>query len=74
MQRRKFMSEMHGLTDTEVETVCGGVSDLGKYITKAVDDAISAAIGGNSGNPGNPGTPGYYPMPAYGPPMKVVPL
>ena len=68
------MSEMRGLTDTEVETVCGGVSDLGKYITKAVDDAISAAIGGNSGNPGNPGTPGYYPMPAYGPPMKVVPL
>jgi len=50
------------------------VSDLGKYITKAVDDAISAAIGGNSGNPGNPGTPGYYPMPAYGPPMKVVPM
>ena len=41
------MSEMHELTDTEVETVCGGVADLGKYITKAVDDAISAAIGGN---------------------------
>ena len=36
------MSEMHGLTDTEVETVCGGVSDLGKYITKAVDEALSA--------------------------------
>jgi hypothetical protein len=69
--RREVMSEMHELTDTEVETVCGGVSDLGKYITKAVDDAISAAIGGN---PGNPGTPGYYPMPAYGPPTKVVPL
>jgi len=46
------MSEMRGLTDTEVETVCGGVSDLGKYITKAVDDAIGAAIGGNPGNPG----------------------
>ena len=62
------------LVDTELDAVCGGVSDLGKYITKAVDDAISAAIGGNSGNPGNPGTPGYYPMPAYGPPMKVVPM
>jgi hypothetical protein len=32
-----------------VETMSGGVSDLGKYITKAVDDAISAAIGGNTG-------------------------
>ena len=36
------MSEMHELTDTELESVCGGVSDLGKYITKAVDDAISS--------------------------------
>jgi hypothetical protein len=61
MQRRKVMSEMHELTDMEVETVCGGVSDLGKYITKAVDDAISAAIGGKPGN--GPG----YPLPAYSP-------
>jgi hypothetical protein len=66
--RRKVMSEMHELSDTEVETVCGGVADLGKYITKAVDDAISAVIGGNSGN-----APGY-PLPAYSPPTKVVPL
>jgi hypothetical protein len=28
MLRRKVMSEMHELADTEVETVCGGVSDL----------------------------------------------
>jgi hypothetical protein len=33
------------LTDTELDTVCGGISDLGKYITKAVDEALSAAIG-----------------------------
>ena len=39
------MRELHELTDTEVEMVCGGVSDLGKYITKAVDDAISAPAG-----------------------------
>jgi hypothetical protein len=39
------MSEMHELTDTDVESVCGGVSDLGKCITKAVDDAISAPAG-----------------------------
>ena len=59
------MIEVRELTDTEVETVCGGVSDLGKYITKAVDDAISAAIGGNSGN-----GPGVYPQPAYSPQAK----
>jgi hypothetical protein len=58
------MIEVRDLTDTEVETVCGGISDLGKYITKAVDDAISAAIGGNSGN--GPG----YPQPAYSPQAK----
>ena len=28
----------------EIKFVSGGVSDLGKYITKAVDDAISAAL------------------------------
>jgi hypothetical protein len=32
---------MRELIDTELDAVCGGVSDLGKYITKAVDDAIS---------------------------------
>jgi hypothetical protein len=62
------MSEMRELTDTEVEPVCGGVSDLGKYITKAVDEAISAAIGGNPGN--GPG----YPLPLYSPQAKGVPL
>ncbi|WP_439400300.1 hypothetical protein ACRQ5Q_42865 (plasmid) [Bradyrhizobium sp. PMVTL-01] len=41
--------EVRDLTDTEIESVCGGVADLGKYITKAVDDAISSAIGGNPG-------------------------
>jgi hypothetical protein len=35
------------LLDSELDTVTGGVSDLGKYITKAVDDAISASIGGS---------------------------
>ncbi len=44
------MIEMHELTDTEVESVCGGVSDLGKYITKAVDDAISAPAGAGPPN------------------------
>jgi hypothetical protein len=34
------------LTSDELNTVAGGVSDLGKYITKAVDDAIGAAVGG----------------------------
>ena len=63
------MSAIRELTDTEVESVCGGVSDLGKYITKAVDEAISAAIGGNPGS-----GPGVYPQPAYGPPAKIVPL
>jgi hypothetical protein len=33
------------LTIDELDAVCGGVSDLGKYITKAVDDAISAPAG-----------------------------
>jgi hypothetical protein len=40
--RREFMSEVRELIDTELDAVCGAVSDLGKYITKAVDDAISA--------------------------------
>jgi hypothetical protein len=40
------MSETRELTDTEVESVCGGVYDLPAYVTNAVDNAISAAIGG----------------------------
>ena len=52
------------LIDAELDAVSGAVSDLGKYITKAVDDAISAAIGGNA-PPGN--GPGVYPLPAYSP-------
>ena len=47
------------LIDMEVEAVVGGVSDLGKYITKAIDDALSAAIGGNTGIV-PPGMPGHY--------------
>ena len=42
------MIEKIELIDAELDAACGGVSDLGKYITKAVDDAISAAIGGNT--------------------------
>jgi hypothetical protein len=45
--RREVVSEVSELIDTELDAVCGGVPDLGKYITKAVDDAISAVIGGN---------------------------
>jgi hypothetical protein len=60
------MNEICELIDTELDAVCGGVSDLGKYITKAVDDAISAAIGGNTGiDPGmtpRPQPKGYYPL------------
>ena len=59
------MNEMRELTDTEVESVCGGVADLGKYITKAVDDAIGSAIGGNPGN--GPG----YPLPLYSPQAQL---
>ena len=44
--KREVIIEVRELTDTEVESVCGGVSDLGTHITKAVDEAISAAIGG----------------------------
>jgi hypothetical protein len=60
------MSEVHELTDTEVEAVCGGVYDLGNVITKVVDEAVSAITGGN---PGKPIVPGLL-----GPPTKVVPL
>jgi len=51
--------------DSELEAVSGGVSDLGKYITKAVDDAIGSAIGGNPGN--GPG----YPLPLYSPQAQL---
>jgi hypothetical protein len=56
-QAPQSLAGNYSVTDTEVERVSGGVSDLGKYITKAVDDALSAAIGGNSGivHPGMPG-------------------
>jgi hypothetical protein len=60
------MSEVHELTDTEVESVCGGVSDLGKVVTKAVDDVISAAIGSIPGNAIPPGL--------LGPLTKIMPL
>ena len=36
--------KMRKLTAEELDQVAGGVSDLGKAITKAVDDAISAAV------------------------------
>jgi hypothetical protein len=63
---RRAMSEMRELTDAEVESVCGGVFDLGAYITNAVDNALGAALGGNPGNvPGN--GPGAYPQPNYKP-------
>jgi len=43
------MIEKIELIDAELDAACGGVADLGKYITTAVDDAISAVIGGNTG-------------------------
>jgi hypothetical protein len=63
--RRQVVNEMRELTDTEVETVCGGVFDLGNVITKAVDEAISAA----EDKPGN--GPGVYPQPAYSPKSQL---
>jgi hypothetical protein len=44
-ERTRELEAKRELLDSELDTVTGGVSDLGKYITKAVDDAISAAIG-----------------------------
>ena len=41
------MNEMRELIDTELDAVAGGVYNLGDYITKAINDAISGAIGGN---------------------------
>jgi hypothetical protein len=57
---------MRELIDTEVETVCGGVSDLGNVITKAVDATVSAVIGGIPGN--------AIPRGLLGPPTKIMPL
>ena len=34
------------LRDEELDAVSGGVTDLGNIITKAVDETISAVIGG----------------------------
>jgi hypothetical protein len=33
------------LLDSELDTVTGGVPDLGNQITKAVDDAIGGSLG-----------------------------
>jgi hypothetical protein len=67
LRRKEVMRELHELTDTEVEMVCGGVSDLGNVITKAVDEAVSAIIGGtNTGIVPGPKPPC--------PPTKIVPL
>ena len=50
---------MRELTDMEVESVSGGVglSDLGAYITQAVEKAMGAATGGNPGNAPTPNKP-----------------
>jgi len=37
-----IMNLKRELANDELDAVTGGVSDLGKYITKAVDHAISA--------------------------------
>ena len=42
---REIETKRAELLDSELDTVTSGVSDLGKYITKAVDDAISAPSG-----------------------------
>lgn len=42
MEVRELTDELSG---DELNTVTGGLSDLGKYITKAVDDAIGASSG-----------------------------
>ena len=55
------MSEMRELTDMEVESVSGGVYDLGAYITRAVDNAMGAATGGNPGNAPGGIDPGMTP-------------
>ena len=51
IERELTKTEYNELLDRELDTVTGGVSDLGKSITKAVDDAISVAIAGSAGSP-----------------------
>jgi hypothetical protein len=41
-----IMSTDRELAIDELDAVSGGASDLGKYITKAVDDAISVGAAG----------------------------
>ena len=45
MSKTDDTSNLITVADSELDTVSGGVSDLGTYITKAVDDAISAPSG-----------------------------
>ena len=40
MTKTEDASQVRELQDDELDIVTGGVSDLGKYITKAVDDAL----------------------------------
>ena len=55
------------LRDEELDAVSVGVTDLGNIITKAVDETISAIIGGtNTGIVPGPKPPC--------PPTKIVPL
>jgi hypothetical protein len=45
------MNEIRELIDIELDAVSGGVggvSDLGNYITKAINDALGGAIGGGN--------------------------
>jgi hypothetical protein len=44
-ERTRELEAKRELLDSELDTVTGGVSDLGKSITKAVDDAISSPSG-----------------------------
>jgi hypothetical protein len=44
-ERTRELEAKRELLDSELDTVTGGASDLGKYITKAVDDALSAPSG-----------------------------
>jgi hypothetical protein len=48
---RELEADRAELLDSELDTVIGSASDLGKYITKAVDDAISGTIAGSLGPP-----------------------
>jgi hypothetical protein len=42
---RELEAKRAELLHSELDTVTGGVSDLGKYITKAVDDALVSPSG-----------------------------